>query len=146
MTTGTVCGVARPPVVTRLLPQECLSLLGHARIGHLALTLDALPVVRTVRFALADDAIVVRVRPGSRLHRAAVGRVVAFHVDDYDEGARGGWSVMVQGVCEPVADPAAIAAMQRLPLDPWADPPEADCFLRVATARISGEQVHWPEA
>jgi len=145
--------VARPttdragaPVVTRLAPTECLALLERARVGRVALTIDAMPNVRSVVFALVDRSIVLRVAPGSRLHRAATGAVVAFQADHYDDAAREGWSVVAQGMGHEVADPATLRVCHQLPLDAWSEPPLEDRFLQIPIVVLSGEHVLWPHA
>lgn len=131
------------PKVTRLGCEECLALLGTVSVGRLGLHLRALPSIRTVRFALDEDHIVVRVAPGSQLHQAARNAVVAFGADHCDDGARRGWSVVAQGVAQEVAEPAHVARLQSLPLVPWGDAPTGDVFLRILPSTIEGERVTW---
>jgi len=126
--------------------QECLALLGRAPIGRVALSIAAMPAVRSVKFVVADANVVLRLAPDSRLSRAAAGSVIAFHVDHYDHEAREGWSVVVQGVGEHVRDQRLLAALQQLPLDPWSDPPSEDRFVRIPLTEINGEHVRWPPA
>jgi uncharacterized protein len=110
------------PVFVRLNPQECLARLVPAPIGRVAVSIDALPTVRSVRFALIGDSVVFRVAPESRLRRAVVGTVIAFHADHYDEGERQGRSVVIHGVADEVKDPTTVAQLRALPLEAWADP------------------------
>jgi uncharacterized protein len=131
------------PVVIRLDRVECMALLAGARIGRVALSIGALPTVRTVRFAVADAAIVFRAAPNSHLLRAAAGAVVAFHADHYDEQAGDGWSVVAHGRCEEISNVDALTSLRALPLDPWADTPTGDHFLRIPIVMISGERVRW---
>jgi nitroimidazol reductase NimA-like FMN-containing flavoprotein (pyridoxamine 5'-phosphate oxidase superfamily) len=91
-----------PDVLTR---EQCLELLASVRLGRVALSESALPVVVPVRYELADEGVVVGpeqfdVRLG--------GAVVAFEVDDIDPESNEGWSVQVTGVAREVrdADPA----------------------------------------
>ncbi len=129
----------------KLEREECIARLGRARIGRVAVTIDALPVVRTVQFALAEEAVVLRVHPESRLRKALSNAVVAFHADHYDETAGGGWSIVVQGIAEPIDDPGTLDVLRSLPLDAWSDPPHADCFVRLPVTLISGEEVVWSD-
>jgi uncharacterized protein len=131
------------PIVVKLDPVECLALLAHAPIGRVALSIGALPAVRTVRFALSDGSIVFRVAPNSQLLRAAAGAVVAFHADHYDEQAGDGWSVVAHGACEEITNVDALTSMRALPMVPWADTPTGDHFLRIPITMITGERVRW---
>lgn len=64
---------------------------------------EALPVVLPVAFALEDEGVVIRVRPGSQLDAALRASVVGFEADDVDPDGVG-WSVAVTGVaCLPSA-------------------------------------------
>jgi uncharacterized protein len=136
-------GVGTEPIVVKLDPAECLALLARSPIGRVAVSIDALPAVRTVRFALSGDSIVFRVAANSRLRRAAAGAVVAFHADHYDQEAGEGWSVMAHGMCEEIRDVDALTSMRSLPLAPWADTPTGDRSLRIPISMISGERVRW---
>ena len=131
------------PLIIKLDQEDCLTLLAQAHVGRVAVSIDALPAVRTVRFALAGGAIVFRVAPNSRLRRAVANAVVAFHADHYDEQARHGWSVVVRGVGEEVNDADVVAQLRSLPLEAWADTPTGDCFMRIPMSMVSGERVLW---
>jgi len=130
-------------IIIKLDPLECRQLLSRARIGRVALSIDALPAVRTVKFALADNDVLFRVAPTSRLRRAATGAVVAFHADHYDEQAGEGWTVLVRGMCEEISNVHAAAELASLQLEPWANTPTGDVLMRVPMSMISGERVQW---
>ena len=134
--------MARPmPVVSRLTKAECLALLQQASLGHVGLSIEALPTVRSVRFAVDDDAVVLRLNAGSRLSRATTGRVVAFHADGYDADAGRGWSVWLTAVATKVTDAAALARVAALPLEAWSPDPASDLFVTLSTAGVTGEAV-----
>jgi hypothetical protein len=128
------------PTVTALDDSACLALLSRAHIGRVALCVDAMPTIRAVRFAVDGDAIVIRVRPDSRLQRATAGTVVAFETDHYDLSARNGWTVEVCGVASVVTDPVELVRLSALPLEPWTTP-DTDTFVSIASTVIRGETV-----
>lgn len=132
------------PIVIRLAATECLALLGQSTIGRIALTIDAMPTVRTVAFRLVNTTIVARVAPGSRLCRAAKRSVVAFQADHYDMDRGEGWSVVAQGICNEVTEPDTLEAMRGLPLGAWSDPPVEDRFVEIPITVVTGERVLWP--
>ncbi len=129
--------------MTPLGRDACLDLLTQVPIGRVAVSIGALPAVRSVRFAVTTSGVVFRVAPASKLHRAVVNAVVAFHADHFDEGGRLGWSVLVRGHCEEVIDPGDVASLEGLRLESWTDPPGGDRFVRVPLTVVTGEQVHW---
>jgi len=131
-------------LVVKLDRGECLAYLAQAPLGRVALTVGALPAIRSVRFALTEDHVVFRVASGSRLRRAVVNTVVVFQADHYDEHARQGWCVEVHGVGHEVTDPNTMAQLRMLPLEPMGESPTSDHFVRVPTTSVSGQRVQWP--
>ena len=121
----------------------CLDLLTQVPIGRVAVSIGAMPAVRSVRFAVTTAGVVFRVVPSSTLHRAVANAVVAFHADHYDEEGRLGWSVLVRGHCQEVLDPDDVAALEELQLESWTDPPGRDRFVRVPLTIVTGEHVRW---
>ena len=132
-----------PPTVIRLDRAACLAMLAQVSVGRVAITVGALPTIRTVRYAVSDDDVVFRVAPDSRLRRAASDAVVAFGADHCDDHANHGWSVVVQGRCRSVNDPEWLARLRTLPLMPWVDGPEGDVFMSIPLTDITGETVSW---
>jgi hypothetical protein len=130
-------------VTVRLTEGECRARLGQSHLAQVGLNIGALPAIRTIRFALYDDQIVFRVRPDSRLGRAAADHVVAFHASSIDEFARNAWSVDVQDVARTVTEPIEVESLLQLPLMAWSPSPVDDRFIRIPTANISGELVVW---
>lgn len=76
---------------------DCLRLLRRVRVGRLAFTARALPVVRPVYFSVGGDDVVVRTSAGSGLADEVTGSVVALQADQVDPAGGGGWSVTVTG-------------------------------------------------
>jgi hypothetical protein len=139
----TVAGVSEEPEIVDLSPEECLKRLHRVSLGRIALSIGALPAIRSVRFVLSGHDVVFRVRPVSRLYRAASNSVVAFHADYVDEQARDGWAVQIQGVGRPVTDAVVLQGLRSLPLASWSATPSDDAFVRIATSHMSGERVRW---
>lgn len=127
--------------VQPLTRDECLVLLGTARVGRLGVTIRALPAIVPVNYAMDDDRIVIRSVPGSKLDAATAESVVAFEVDDHDPDGAWGWSVLVQGIAEEVTDPDEIAALRANGLRAWAYPDgEAHRWLRIETEVVTGRR------
>jgi nitroimidazol reductase NimA-like FMN-containing flavoprotein (pyridoxamine 5'-phosphate oxidase superfamily) len=122
---------------------ECLRLLADRAFGRIALTSGALPVVLPVNYAMAGESVILKTGRGTKLDAATRNAVVAFEVDQVDEQARAGWSVLVTGVAEEVTDPKEIERLQRLPLDRWA-PGEDGRFVRISTEIVSGRRLGPP--
>ena len=84
--------VMAQPRLSELTRDECMSLLATAVVGRVGLSVDALPVVLPVNFAVSDQDIVFRTVEGTKFHAAAAGAVVAFEADAYEPSGRSGWS------------------------------------------------------
>ena len=125
---------------------ECYRLLASAPLGRLGVTVGALPAVLPVNFALLGRDVVFRTGRDGPLARAAVGRVVAFEVDQADTLFHEGWSVMVVGWAQQIPQSEPDEALEQLPLEPW---PGGDrpVFVRVVARFVTGRRItHHPPA
>ena len=128
---------------TRLDRAESLRLLAGVLVGRLIFTMNALPTVRPMNFALVDGLIVLRTAADTTVRRKLDGTIVAFEADQLDVATSSGWSVLVTGRAAVVADPGLIARYQALPLASWA-PGMRDQFVTITTELVEGRQVCRP--
>ena len=87
---------------------EAIRLLTTASVGRLGITMDALPAILPVNYAVVDDAIVFRSSPGAKVSAAVQGAVVAFEADESDVRSSTGWSVLVVGCAREITDRARL--------------------------------------
>jgi hypothetical protein len=130
-------------VLELLDEQECRRLLGTARLGRLAFTEGALPMIQPVGFVVSGEEVLIPTRLGSTLTAAARGAVVAVEVDDVDPVARTGWDVTVVGPSRVVTDPAEVARLDQLGARPWA-PAGVPCYVAVRIAVLRGRRLALP--
>jgi uncharacterized protein len=124
-----------------LARSECLDLMATVPVGRIGVTIGALPVILPVNFALVGGSIVIRTVPGTKLDAATRRAVVAFEVDSYAPDGSSGWSVLVQGFCGEVTDPAERAAMAESAPRAWAfDDGMASRFIRIETSFVNGRR------
>jgi nitroimidazol reductase NimA-like FMN-containing flavoprotein (pyridoxamine 5'-phosphate oxidase superfamily) len=131
------------PTLNRLVEidrEECMLRLGHSGVGRVAVTVNALPAIFPVNYALLDGDIVFRTGPGTKLDAALAGAVVAFEIDHTDSMSHTGWSVLVVGEARPVTDPNTVTRAAALPLTPWADG-RRDTFIRLTTQLVTGREL-----
>jgi uncharacterized protein len=95
---------ATTPRLGELTRTECLDLLRVARIGRVGVSIDALPAIFPVFLTVVDVSVVFRTVPGTKLRAATDGVIVAVEVDEYDDDAGEGWSVLVRGVAHELID------------------------------------------
>lgn len=119
---------------------QCLELLSGATLGRVGVTIDALPVVLPVNFCLADDRILLRTSPGTKLSAALRGTVVAFEVDDVDPLYHAGWSVLVTGVARRASDLDEQVARHELHVPRWA-PEGDDRVVAISTDVVTGRRL-----
>jgi nitroimidazol reductase NimA-like FMN-containing flavoprotein (pyridoxamine 5'-phosphate oxidase superfamily) len=119
---------------------ECLRRLAGTEIGRIGLSVDAMPVILPMAFALLDDDVVIRASWGDKLDAAVHDRVVCFEADGPDtaDGAES-WSVLVTGRAEIIRNPQVLERAVRLPLRPWSVRP-SDRFIRIPAEVVSGRR------
>ncbi len=115
---------------------ECIVGLREQRIGRIALSVDALPVVLPVYYVYDAGAVVFRTRAGSVLDRNCRNTVVAFEIDSYDPTRKAGWSVLAVGLASVVA-PSDRLAQRGTQLDRVGSP-EGEVVIKIEPGSITG--------
>jgi uncharacterized protein len=128
---------------------RCLDLLAQGTIGRVVVTIGAesRPVIRPVNYVFdpVSQSIMFRSAPGSKLHALLHATRACFEVDDVDVLGRTGWSVIIEGVTEPVTDVMEIRRLERMALYGWVAGP-ASRWIRIRARTVSGRQVQAPPA
>jgi uncharacterized protein len=129
------------PVFEELSEPECIELLAGHHFGRLGVVSDGSVVIFPVNYVFADGRVAIRTDPGTKLSAAALGRV-AFEIDEVDEPARTGWSVLLQGTGYDVTDSIDTASVQvrQFPVDTWA-PGDKASWLRIEPKSITGRRI-----
>src|SRR5262245_9892659 len=99
--------------------EDCLRLLGTARLGRVAASSGALPIILPVNFCFDGLQILIRTGRGTQLDAATRNTVVAFEADEIEPAWNAGWSVTVTGFARRLSDPDEMAAAQRSTLGGW---------------------------
>lgn len=128
------------PTLQSLSPEECVEFLASARVGRIALSVDALPTVLPVNYVLYGDDIVFRTAPGAKLNAATSRTVVAFEVDGFEPDGASGWSVIAQGVASEVTDVGELAEIAVLLGEPWPGAGPDVRVVRVSVNKLSGRR------
>jgi uncharacterized protein len=129
----------------KLSRQECLELLGQQSVGRLIYFDEIGPIAEPVNYAMAGDAIVVRIDGGSK-RQAVTQPVLAFEVDHIDPNHKAGWSVIARGAGQevPLDDVAALLHQLRQarvdPPRPWASGIH-NIWLRIRIHTLSGRRL-----
>ncbi len=124
--------------LARLSQGACLDLLATKSLGRLAyVAREGHPDIVLVNYVQDGRDILVASAPGPKLQAAERREVVAFQVDDIDEGDHSGWSVLVVGRAERLSPEQA--ALRPLP-EPWAHGPRRH-ILRIRPQRLDGRRL-----
>jgi uncharacterized protein len=128
--------VSETVVISR---EQCLTRLASAQLGRIGVSIDALPVILPVHFALVDESVLFRTTLGTRLDSAASSAVVAFQVDAYDSTEPGWWSVLLQGVASPVPERETEMGSDGAPPGrDWSSAGKVSHLLRVRSQSMTG--------
>jgi uncharacterized protein len=122
--------------------EVCLQLLAEEEVGRLAVIDGFHPRIFPVNYAMDGETIVIRTAPGTKL-TFGTRSPVCFEIDHFDQTAREGWSVVVDGTLEEVSSMSAPEVLQSTltaGVEPWADGAK-DHWLRLGTSRISGRRI-----
>ena len=122
---------------------ECFGLLAREQLGRVTFVDDRGPMVLPVNFVLDRQMVVFRTGDGAKLDVARDGGRVAFEVDGTDAATHTGWSVVLRGEAVEVTDPAELARLRGLPLDPWA-PGTKNRYVRILPAALTGRRISVP--
>ncbi len=126
-----------------LARRQCLDLMGGAPMGRIGLSIDALPVVLPVYFALFDDCVLFRTVAGTKLDAAIIGAVVAFQADGSEPDDGTYWSALVQGVAVEARDHWDFSPPSPTPTTPWGASRETRLVRVEVDARERSEVPLW---
>ncbi len=136
-------GINGGPYLYRIDPDDCIALLATTDLGRVGLTIDALPAIRPIRYAIQGNHLVFRAARPSRLQRAAAGQIVAFQADHGGAESGVGWTVHVLGQCNEIISEREIEQLELLPLPSWHRGNGSDAWMQLSLERISGERIYW---
>jgi nitroimidazol reductase NimA-like FMN-containing flavoprotein (pyridoxamine 5'-phosphate oxidase superfamily) len=126
---------------------ECLRLISPGGIGRLAHLGRYGLSVFPVNYRVHEGAIVFRTAQDSPTGEdlqtgiAHAEYQVAFEIDDIDETAREGWSVLIHGPAHRMTSEAEQASVLASGVEPWPGGPREQA-IRITPARITGRRLH----
>jgi nitroimidazol reductase NimA-like FMN-containing flavoprotein (pyridoxamine 5'-phosphate oxidase superfamily) len=120
---------------------KCEELLRAAIVGRVAYNTEEGPQIVPVNYTTADQAIVFRTGPDTQLGRHAVGRPLAFEIDQVDYDDHKGWSVVAGGIGELVEDTASLEEANPFwNPKPWVDGDRV-LYVRLVWTRLTGRRI-----
>lgn len=130
-------GTMRETFAIELSRDACFARLAEHRIGRLALSVNALPTIVPVRYAVIGHELLIGEVAEASIVSALENSVVAFEADTVENAGGAGWVVCVVGKATEVVDTATIAKLRSLPAGTGGSAPRGRYF-RVTTERVTG--------
>ena len=122
-------------------PSRCQELLESQSIGRIAWQAADGPQILPVTYAYHEGTIIFRTSPYGVLSELVRPTDVAMEIDELDQQNRQGWSVVVQGRAQGVAEPDQLVRMWTVGgVVPWASGVR-NVFIQIVPHRITGRIV-----
>ena len=120
--------------------QQCRSLVQRVRVGRIALTHRAMPLILPVTFGLAEPDLIFSVGAGVLAEAAEQSQIVCFQADWSEAESMASWSVSVIGRLAPMVAEHDIRLAEQLGIAPWSNAEQRFARLtpQVTTGRARG--------
>lgn len=112
---------------------ECWALLASVSVGHLALSVQALPAIFSVQYYLDGDQIALCLGHYRVPSQAISNTVTAFSADAMEPTTSQGWTVQVLGT---------VATLQPIGVPTDCGQPIAGQLVHLTPATIAGQRLH----
>jgi nitroimidazol reductase NimA-like FMN-containing flavoprotein (pyridoxamine 5'-phosphate oxidase superfamily) len=122
-------------------PTHCQELLESQSVGRIAWQAADGPQILPVTYAWHDGTIIFRTSPYGVLSELIRPTEVALEIDELDQNNRRGWSVVVQGRAQAVAEPDELVRMWTVGgVVPWAAGVR-NVFIQITPHKVTGRVV-----
>ncbi|MFP3914527.1 MAG: pyridoxamine 5'-phosphate oxidase family protein [bacterium] len=121
--------------------EDCDRLLSTTPIGRVAFLQGGETHILPVNYVFDEGEIVIRTTAGSKMEAAEMHHRFAFEIDEWDEEARSGWSVLAHGMGEVINDAAEIERLKGLGLATWAGEGRSDLWMKIRLDDVTGRRV-----
>jgi uncharacterized protein len=122
-------------------PARCRELIESQNVGRIAWQAADGPQILPVTYAWHEGTIIFRTSPYGMLSELIRPTEVAFEIDDIDQKNHRGWSVVVQGRAQGVAEPDQLVRMWTVSgVVPWASGVR-NVFIQITPHRVTGRVV-----
>lgn len=129
--------------VSILSESECWELLGGVSLGRLVTSVDGVPDIFPVNFAVQGRTVLFRTAEGTKLVSTAINNNVLFEADDHN--VKEGWSVIIRGIARALRTSEEIAEAERAQLLPWTATVKQH-YIRILPRRVTGRRFRFGPA
>jgi len=126
----------------QLSREQCLEYLNASNVGRIVFVDSDGPCALPINYGMFADNIVFRVELKSKL-REILGAAVAFEVDHMEPDASLGWSVLLRGEAQEVANddlPILLKAMKGKIPSPWAEGIH-NVWISITSSQMTGRKL-----
>ena len=116
----------------------CLRLLASSTLGRVVITVDTLPAIHPVTFAMVGGYVLFRTTDGAKFDRATRGDIVTFQADNLERQGEEAWTVTIVGRAEVVTDADELSQLPESRLPTWATAPQTCHLIRIQMALVYG--------
>ena len=128
------------PTFSGISPGRCTELLQTQTIGRVAWQSADGPEILPVTYTWHENSVIFRTAADGPLADLDRPTDVAFEIDEVDQVRRQGWSVVVRGQAQAVAEPERLMQLRTVADVPWAGG-RRNLFIQIAPTRVSGREV-----
>ena len=134
-------GAAKNPVLHALTEQECKAHIASGGVGRFLFVEPGRgPVATPVNYRMDGDDVVFRTSSHTSIADGVAEAIVSFDVDHLDDALSEGWSVLLTGTARIITDPAEVARVEALSVEPWAGG-ERDTYVRISASQATGRSI-----
>lgn len=134
-------GAAKNPVLEDLTADQSRAHIAGGGVGRfLFVDADRGPVAEPVNYRMDGADVVFRTDSKSSILTGVQEPRVSFDVDHIDDALSEGWSVLLSGTASVVTDPAELARVKALGIEPWPGG-QRDTYIRFSISQISGRRI-----
>jgi nitroimidazol reductase NimA-like FMN-containing flavoprotein (pyridoxamine 5'-phosphate oxidase superfamily) len=125
---------------------ESWQLISAGGVGRIGYSGRYGPTILPVNFVVLDKVIYFRTARHSTMEQdlrtgiAHADYKVAFQIDHYDDTARTGWSVLVQGDVHPMESDDELAMAAQAGVESWVAG-DRNLFMRITPTKVTGHRV-----
>jgi nitroimidazol reductase NimA-like FMN-containing flavoprotein (pyridoxamine 5'-phosphate oxidase superfamily) len=119
--------------------QACYQLLRENKVGRFVFVDHMLLAVHPVAYVFDGVSVAFQTNGGAKLDAASKHNLAGFEIDSIDPELGWGWTVILSGHAEPVADPHEVARLKRVLPEPWANEGTID-VIRLHAEIVQGRR------
>jgi nitroimidazol reductase NimA-like FMN-containing flavoprotein (pyridoxamine 5'-phosphate oxidase superfamily) len=120
---------------------ECRRLLASTNVGRLGYCTDFGPRIVPMNYTLVSEAVTFRTVIGTEASHKLFDHPIAFEVDQVDEFLQTGWSVLVIGNAQPLAEESLLLLDVEQKPRPWPEGKRA-LVVQLPFTMMTGRRVH----